>query len=71
MTRPGRFPQELRERAAPFVFEHREDHRSQWGAITSIAERSGISAETLRKWVRTAEIEDGLRPDLTTDERAG
>ena len=52
MTRPGRYPQELRERAVRLVFEHQDKHPSQWAAITSIARKFGVSAETLRKWVR-------------------
>ncbi|GIV00367.1 MAG: insertion element IS6110 uncharacterized 12.0 kDa protein [Actinomycetota bacterium] len=51
------------------VFEHQEEHPSQWSAITSIAQKFGISHETLRKWVRRAEVDEGLRPGLTTDER--
>ena len=42
---------------------------SQWAAITSIAHKFGVSAETLRKWVRRSETDDGLRPGLTSDER--
>lgn len=38
-------------------------------AIRSTAERFGISSETLRKRVRRAEVDDGLRPGLTTEER--
>ena len=69
MTRPGRYPQELRERAVRMVFEHRGDHDSEWAAITSMASKFGISPETLRKWIRRAEVDDGLRPGLTTEER--
>jgi transposase len=69
MTRPGRYPQELRERAVRMVFEHQDEHSSQWATITSIAEKFGVSSETLRKWVRRAETDGGLRPGLTTDER--
>ncbi len=69
MTRRSRYPEELRERAVRMVFEHREDHHSQWAAITSIANKFGVSHETLRKWVRTAEIDGGSRPGLTTEER--
>jgi transposase len=69
MTRPGRYPPELRERAVRMVFEHQDEHPSQWAAITSIAHKFGISAEALRKWVRGAETDDGLRPGLTSDER--
>jgi transposase len=69
MTRRGRYPQELRERAVRMVFEHQDEHPSQWAAICSIAAKSGISHETLRHWVRRAEVDDGRRPGLTTGER--
>ncbi len=69
MTRPGRYPQEVRERAVRMVFEHQAEHSSQWAAITSIAEKFGMTSETLRRWVRTAETDGGRRPGLTTDER--
>ena len=41
----------------------------QWAAICSIAAKFGISHETLRNWVRRAEVDDGLRPGLSSDER--
>ena len=69
MTRQGRYPRELRERAVRMVFEHQDEHSSQWSAITSIASKFGVSKEALRKWVRRAEIDGGFRPGLTTDER--
>jgi transposase len=69
MTRQGRYPQELRERAVRMVFEHQDEHPSQWAAICSIANKFGISHETLRNWVRRAETDQGLRPGLTSDER--
>ena len=69
MARPSRFSPEVRERAVRMVFEHAQDHPSQWAAITSIAEKIGCAAETLRHWVRQAERDHGRRPGLTTDER--
>jgi transposase len=66
----GRYPDELRERAVRMVFEHQGEYPSQWRAIVSIAEKLDVHRETLRVWVRRAEIDDGGRPGLTTDERA-
>src|SRR3989442_2833447 len=69
MARPTRFSPEVRSRAVRMVIEHEAAHESQWAAITSIAEKIGCTAETLRKWVRQAERDQGTRPGLTTDER--
>src|SRR5215471_6807953 len=69
MTRPSRFSPEVRTRAVRMVLEHEAAHDSQWAAITSIAEKIGCTAETLRKWVRQAERDQGTRPGLTTEER--
>lgn len=69
MTHRGRYPVEVRERAVRLVREHEGDYPSQWAAITSIATKCGMTAETLRHWVRAAEVDSGQRPGLTTDER--
>jgi transposase len=69
MTTRKRYSQEVRERAVRMVFEHQGEHESQWAAISSIAGKIGCTQETLRKWVRQAEINQGIRNGLTTSER--
>ena len=69
MGRPNKYSPEIRERAVRMVREHEGEHDSQWAAIRSIAEKIGCTAETLRKWIRQAERDDGVRPGLTTDEK--
>jgi transposase len=68
--RPGRYPDEVRERAVRMLFEHRHEYPTQWKAIESISKKLNINHETLRQWVRRAEADAGTRPGLTTDERA-
>ena len=65
----NKFSPEVRGRAVRMVLEHEREYPSQWAAIVSIAAKFGPSAETLRNWVRRAEVDDGRRPGVTTDER--
>lgn len=69
MTGQRRYPQEVRERAVSMVLERGEENGSQWASIRSIASKFGMSAETLRSWVRQVERDQGRRPGLTTEER--
>jgi transposase len=64
-----RYSPEVRERAVRMVLEHRGEYASQWATIGSIASKIGCTGETLRKWVRQAERDKGLRAGLTSDER--
>ena len=67
--RHGQYPPELRERAVRLVAESRADHASEWEAMRSVAAKLGIgTTETVRKWVRRAEIDAGARPGVTTEE---
>ena len=70
MNKPVKYSPEVRERAVRMVLEHQDTHRSQWAAIESIAGKIGCTPQTLCNWVRRAECDQGLRPGLTTDERA-
>src|SRR5829696_3718348 len=64
------YPPEVRERAVRMVLDHQDEYPSQWKAIESISAKLSINHETLRQWVRRAETDAGLRPGLTTDQRA-
>ncbi len=51
------------------VFNQEAEHESQWAAICSISDKLGMTSETLRRWVRQVETDEGRRAGLTTDER--
>jgi transposase len=69
MGRPSSYPKELRERAVRMVLETKSEYPTEFAAITSISRKLGIgSSETLRKWVRRAEIDAGQRPGVTSEE---
>ena len=63
----GKFPDEVGERAVRLVRESAGGHASQWAALVSVSGKIGGTAETLRRWVREAEIDAGGRPGVTSD----
>jgi transposase len=71
MSRSGAYPRELRERAVRMVAEMTPQYESEYAAITAVASKLGIGTpETLRKWVRQAQVDAGRRPGVSTDEAA-
>lgn len=48
--------------------ELRRDPATRSGAIQRVAQQLGMHPETLRGWVRRAEIDDGVRPGVTSDD---
>ena len=58
-----RYPAEFRERAMELA-------RLREKPVTQIASDLGISDQTLRNWLRQADIDQGRREGLTTEERA-
>jgi transposase len=63
-----RYPPELKERAVRMVAETIAEGQS-FGVITRIARQLGVGAESLRTWVRQAEVVAGERAGTTTDDR--
>ena len=61
MSRPRKYPEELLERGVRLALESERP-------IAHVAADLGVHPETLRKRVRQAEADAGLRPDLPTSE---
>ena len=69
MRKSPKFSPEVVERAVRMVFEAKDQYPSQWAAIESVAGKIGCMAETLRRWVRQGERDQGLREGPTTAEQ--
>ena len=55
----SRYDENTKVRAVRLVREHAGDYETEWAAMKAISARLGMSAETLRKWVRQAEVDAG------------
>ena len=64
-----RYDENTKARAVRLVREHRDDYDSEWAAMKAISGRLGMNPETLRKWVRQAEVDAGEAAGVSSEER--
>src|SRR5512133_3765797 len=64
-----RYPLEMRERAVRMVRQAIAESGERQGAVSRVAKQLGIGTESLRNWVKQADIDSGRRPGMTTAEQ--
>ena len=69
-NRANRFSTEVRARAVRMIFEHEHEYANQSATIMAIAPKIGCGRDTLRRWVKQSDIDNGRKDGQTSDERA-
>src|SRR5690242_16503309 len=65
-----RYPTELKARAVRMVQETIEQNNGeQFGVVSRVARRPGCGEESLRAWVKQAQVDGGQRPGVTSDDK--
>ncbi|MBE9405052.1 transposase [Brachybacterium sp. Marseille-Q2903] len=67
---PKKIDPQLRARCVRLVREHLQESPTLPAAVTAVARQEGVSRESVRRWLAQAEVADGTRPGITTEEAA-
>ncbi|GGM41368.1 transposase [Promicromonospora citrea] len=65
-----RYPDELKARAVRMVLDHRSEYPTQYAAVKAVAARLDVGVESLRTWVKQAQVDAGQAPGVTSEESA-
>ena len=61
-----RFQTAEKENAVRLVRLRREETGESHGSVKAVADQLGFGVESVRSWVRQADIDDGVKPGTTT-----
>jgi transposase len=61
-----KYDADTKAKAVRLVTDHAEDYDTEWAAITAISKRLGMTPETLRRWVRQAQVDVGERAGVSS-----
>ncbi|MGX0106167.1 transposase [Kocuria palustris] len=67
---PKKIDAQLRARCVRLVREHAQEYPTLTAATTTVARQEGVSRESVRRWLAHAEVDDGTRPGVTSEESA-
>ena len=67
---PKKINPEVKARAVRLVTEHRQEYPSDTAAAAAVAKQLGLGRETVRRWVVQAEVDNGARTGVTSEEHA-
>jgi transposase len=62
-----KYDPELKAKAVRLYQEHAADYPSRWAAMKAISARLGMTAETLRQWIKQAEVGAGRAPGVSSE----
>lgn len=65
---PKRIDEDVKDRAVRLVAEHQQEYPSLTAACEAVARQVGVGKESVRRWVRQAEVDRGERTGVTTEE---
>ena len=58
---PKKIDEQLKDRAVRLVTEHQQEYPSLSAACEAVARQVGVGKESVRRWVRQAEVDRGER----------
>ena len=67
---PKKIDPQLRARCVRLVREHQQEYPTLTAATAAVARQEGVSRESVRRWLAQAEVDDGARPGVTSEESA-
>jgi transposase len=65
-----RYPEELKDRGVRMAREVAEREGSWEGVVPRVARQLGVGVESLRTWVKQAEVDVGRRPGTSSADQA-